>query len=277
MTAPGPAILRPIDARTPAREILFDPAYGEVSWAIDNRKHFMKQQFSKKKNALLCGALFAISNPSLVFAQDSQSTVVVTGSRFEENLNEVPANVKVITRDEIENSSSNTIPQVLSQIGGLRVTGLNSNTLNLDASVDMGGYGPTGNSTTAVLVDGISINPINSGAIDWGSIPIDSIERIEILQGGAGVQYGNGAIGGVINIITNGGKKNTNQASTTYGSWGTSINNAIFMMFVILVLNFLNLLNFVILELNNYFFMIFKILELNYIRLLNFVILAWNN
>jgi iron complex outermembrane receptor protein len=228
MTAPGPAILRPIDARTPARAILFDPAYGEVSWVIDNRKHFMKQQFSKKKIALLCGALFTISNPPLVFAQNSQTTVVVTGSRFQENLNEVPANVKVITRDEIENSSSNTIPQVLSQIGGLRVSGLNSSTLNLDASVDMGGYGPTGNSTTAVLVDGIRINPIDSGNVDWSTIPIDSIERIEILQGGASVQYGNGAVGGVINIITNGGKKNTNQASTTYGSWGTSINNAIF-------------------------------------------------
>ena len=188
----------------------------------------MKQQFSKRNNALLCGALFAISNPALVFAQNAQSTIVVTGSRFEENLNEVPANVKVITRDEIENSSSNTIPQVLSQIGGLRVTGLNSSSLNLDASVDMGGFGPTGNSTTVVLVDGIRINPIDSGSVDWESIPIDSIERIEILQGGASVQYGNGAVGGVINIITNGGKKNINQASTTYGSWGTSINNAIF-------------------------------------------------
>ena len=188
----------------------------------------MKQQFSKRNNALLCGALFAISNPALVFAQNAQSTIVVTGSRFEENLNEVPANVKVITRDEIENSSSNTIPQVLSQIGGLRVTGLNSSSLNLDASVDMGGFGPTGNSTTVVLVDGIRINPIDSGSVDWESIPIDSIERIEILQGGASVQYGNGAVGGVINIITNGGKRNINQASTTYGSWGTSINNAIF-------------------------------------------------
>ena len=188
----------------------------------------MKQQFSQKKIALLCGALFAISNPYLVFAQNSQSTVVVTGSRFEENLNEVPANVKIITRDEIENSSSNTIQQVLSQIGGLRVTGLNSSALNLDASVDMGGFGPTGNSTTAVLVDGIRINPIDSGNVDWSTIPIDSIERIEILQGGSSVQYGNGAVGGVINIITNGGKKNINQASTTYGSWGTSINNAIF-------------------------------------------------
>jgi iron complex outermembrane receptor protein len=188
----------------------------------------MKQQFSKKKIALLCGAFFTISNPSLVFAQNSETTVVVTGSRFQENLNEVPANVKVITRDEIENSSSNTIPQVLSQIGGLKVSGLNSSSLNLDASVDMGGFGPTGNSTTVVLVDGIRINPIDQGSVDWASIPIDSIERIEILQGGAGVQYGNGAVGGVINIITNGGKKNINQASATLGTWGTSINNAIF-------------------------------------------------
>jgi len=187
----------------------------------------MKQQFSKKKIALVCGAL-SIINPSSVFAQNSQSTVIVTGSRFEENLNAVPANVRVITRDEIDNSSSNTIPQVLSQIGGLRVTGLNSSSLNLDASVDMGGYGPTGNSNTVVLVDGIRINPIDSGSVDWESIPIDSIERIEILQGGASVQYGNGAVGGVINIITNGGKKNINQVSSTYGSWGTLINNAIF-------------------------------------------------
>jgi len=188
----------------------------------------MKQQFSKKKNALLCGVLFSLSSTNIVFAQNAQTTVVVTGSRFQENLNEVPANVKVITRDEIENSSSNTIPQVLSQIGGLRVSGLNSSTLNLDASVDMGGFGPTGNSTTVVLVDGIRVNPIDSGSVDWATIPIDSIERIEILQGGASVQYGNGAVGGVINIITNGGKKNINQASTTYGTWGTSINNALF-------------------------------------------------
>ena len=188
----------------------------------------MKQQFKQKKIALICGALFLSNlNPS-AFAQTNQSTVIATGSRFEENLNQVPANVKIITRDEIDNSSSNTIPQVLSQIGGLLVRGLNSSSLNLDASVDMGGFGPTGNSTTVVLVDGIRINPIDSGSVDWQSIPIDSVERIEILQGGASVQYGNGAVGGVINIITNGGKKNINQASSTYGTWGTLINNAIF-------------------------------------------------
>ena len=191
----------------------------------------MKQQFSNKQctSALLAALLSSVIPFKNAAAQtlNSEPTLIVSGSRFEENLNEVPANVKVITRDEIENSSSNTIPQVLSQIGGLRVRGVNAGTLNLDATVDMGGFGTTASSNTLILIDGIRINPIDSSNIDWGSIPIDSVERIEIVQGGAGVQYGNGAVGGVINIITNGGKKNINQASTTYGSWGTLINNAI--------------------------------------------------
>ena len=191
----------------------------------------MKQQLSNTRHAFaLLVALLSCTTPfTNVSAQYSNAgpTLIVSGSRFEENLNEVPANVKVITRDEIENSSSNTIPQVLSQIGGLRVRGVNAGTLNLDATVDMGGFGPTASSNTLILIDGIRINPIDSSSIDWGSIPIDSVERIEIIQGGAGVQYGNGAVGGVINIITNGGTKSINQASTTYGSWGTLINNAI--------------------------------------------------
>jgi iron complex outermembrane receptor protein len=176
----------------------------------------MKQQFSNKQcaSALLAALLSSVIPFQYAAAQNSNSgpTLIVSGSRFEENLNEGPANVKVITRDEIENSSSNTIPQVLSQIGGLRVRGVNAGTLNLDATVDMGGFGPTASSNTLILIDGIRINPIDSSSVDWGSIPIDSVERIEIVQGGAGVQYGNGAVGGVINIITNGGKKNPWQA-----------------------------------------------------------------
>ncbi len=186
----------------------------------------MKQHFSSKFiSALFCGAAITLS--ATTFAQSPQSTVVVSGSRFEENLNEVPANVKIITRDEIANSSSNNIPEVLSQIGGLNVKYSSGNPLNLDASVDMGGYGATANSTTLILVDGQRLNPIDSGTINWESIPIDAIERIEVLQGGASVQYGNGAVGGVINIITNGGAKNLNQASITYGSYNTVIGNAI--------------------------------------------------
>jgi iron complex outermembrane receptor protein len=187
----------------------------------------MKRKFSKKQIALLCGIAYSLISTSNTFAQNSQSTVIVSGSRFEENLNEVPANVKVITREEIANSTSNNIPDVLSQIGGLVVRSSNSGQLNLDATVDMGGFGATANSNTLILVDGQRMNPIDSQGVAWETIPIDSIERIEIVQGGASVQYGNGAVGGVINIITNGGKKNLNQASVTAGSFGTYIGNAI--------------------------------------------------
>lgn len=186
----------------------------------------MKMQSSFKKiSTLLCGV--AIIANAQVLAQSSQSTVIVSGSRFEENRNEVPADVKVITRDEIANSTSVDIPQVLSQIGGLSVSNNSGGSLNLDSTVDMGGFGATASSTTLILVDGQRMNPADSSPVNWQSIPIDSIERIEIIQGGASVQYGNGAVGGVINIITNGGKRNINQASATYGSNSTLINNAI--------------------------------------------------
>jgi iron complex outermembrane receptor protein len=185
----------------------------------------MKQQFSSKSLvALLCGAAITLNSA----AQGSQSTVIVSGSRFEENLNEVPANVQVITREEIAESTSTNIPDILSQIGGLNIRSTAGGQLNLGATVDMGGYGPTAKDTTLILVDGQRINPIDSSGISWESIPLDSINRIEILRGGASVQYGNGALGGVINIITNGGSKTLNQASTSYGSFNTLVNNAIF-------------------------------------------------
>jgi len=185
----------------------------------------MKQQFSSKSLvALLCGAVITLN----AVAQGSQSTVIVSGSRFEENLNEVPANVQVITREEIAESTSTNIPDILSQIGGLNIRSTAGGQLNLGATVDMGGYGPTAKDTTLILVDGQRINPIDSSGISWESIPLDSINRIEILRGGASVQYGNGALGGVINIITNGGSKTLNQASTSYGSFNTLVNNAIF-------------------------------------------------
>jgi iron complex outermembrane receptor protein len=192
----------------------------------------MKQQFSNKQctSALLATLLSSVIPFTNAASQNSIAgpTLIVSGSRFEENLNEVPANIQVITREDIAESTSTNIPDILSQVGGLNVRNTAGGQLNLGATIDMGGYGPTANSTTLVLVDGQRINPIDSSSVSWESIPLDSVNRIEILRGGASVQYGNGALGGVINIITNGGSKNLNQASTSYGSFNTLVNNAIF-------------------------------------------------
>ncbi|OIQ86829.1 ferric enterobactin receptor precursor [mine drainage metagenome] len=92
--------------------------------------------------------------------------------------------------------------------------------MGIDATIDMRGFGATGTSNTLILVDGQRINPIDMGSIIWSSIPKDSIERIEIIHGAGAVLYGNGATGGVINIITD--KSGASQASATasLGSYG---------------------------------------------------------
>lgn len=186
------------------------------------------QTKSKIFAALLCAV------PSVVYAatdetpgENAPSEVLITASRFEESSNHVPANVKVITREDIENSSSNNIPEVLSQIGGLIVNGTGLGQLGLGASVDMGGYGATANSTTLILLDGQRLNPIDSSSVSWESIPLGSVQRIEILRGGASVQYGNGAVGGVINIITKDGGANINDVTVKAGSFGTVMTNAV--------------------------------------------------
>ncbi len=154
--------------------------------------------------------------------------VVVTASRVHENIQNVAANLQVITREQISELNSSSIPQILSQIGGLNISGVALGQFNRGAIVDIGGYGATGGSTTLVLINGQRISPIDSAAVPWEIIPIGSIDRIEILKGGAGVQYGDRAVGGVINIVTNESQNAINQASVTFGSFGTKAASAVF-------------------------------------------------
>ena len=70
------------------------------------------------------------------------------------------------------------------------------------ASVDIRGFGETAPLNVLVLVDGRRVNEIDLSGTDWTQIPIDQIERIEIVRGAGSVLYGDNAVGGVINIIT---------------------------------------------------------------------------
>jgi iron complex outermembrane receptor protein len=70
-------------------------------------------------------------------------------------------------------------------------------------SVDTRGFGELGALDTLVLVDGRRVNEIDQSGVDWTQVPLDQVERIEIIRGGSGgVLYGDNAVGGVINIIT---------------------------------------------------------------------------
>lgn len=171
-------------------------------------------------------SLFLLSSAHAAAAEPPLPVVVVSATRFEENLNQVPADVRIITSTEIERSGAYSLPALFAQLGTIPVSGTNLGQLGLGTAVDLGGYGVTSGSTTLVLVDGLRLNPQDSTAIAWESIPLNAIERIEVLQGGASVQFGNGAVGGVINIITRKGAKNGATVEQTVGSFNTLISSA---------------------------------------------------
>ncbi len=126
--------------------------------------------------------------------------VVVTGTRFQQEEAKIPADVKVITAEDIKKSGAQTVPDILRNLGGVSVRDLNGNGNN--QVVDLGGFGDSADRHVAVVVNGIRINPIDLSGVRWTLIPVDNIKRIEVLYGSGAVLYGDNAVGGVINIIT---------------------------------------------------------------------------
>lgn len=181
-------------------------------------------------------SMVACAIASLSFAamaQDSDQavndadTIVVTATRFAEPKSDAPTKIDVITRKEIEQSGAFDVPEVLQTVGGLNVVQQGGAQFGLDSVVDMGGFGAgTAAANTTVLVNGMRMNPIDLSNVPWASIPISSVDRIEVQYGGSPVIYGGGAVGGVINIITQDNNQKINQASLTAGSFGTEIFSA---------------------------------------------------
>jgi iron complex outermembrane recepter protein len=181
--------------------------------------------FRPSKVALACAGIFATISSAQAQTNSEFNPVVVSASRFEQSTSDVPALVEVITKEQIKESGVISIPEALSQIGNLNVRNLNGGQLGVGATVDMRGFGASAKDNTLILLDGQRMNPIDSGSVRWESIPMNSIERIEILNGGGSVQYGDKAVGGVINIITRSDRVSPASVSVTGGSFGTAITS----------------------------------------------------
>ncbi|MGH8616151.1 MAG: TonB-dependent receptor [Burkholderiales bacterium] len=124
--------------------------------------------------------------------------VVVTATRFPADEERLPIGVTVVSAADIRNSAARTVPELLGQLAGIRVR----DTGNPNFQVDMRGFGSTGDQNTLVLVDGQRVSENEQTTVNWSAIPLEAVERIEILYGSGAVLYGGGATGGTINIIT---------------------------------------------------------------------------
>ncbi len=152
-----------------------------------------------KRLSLFCAAaIVAILPPA--FAASTEEPVVVTATRLDDIAN-LPANITVITAEEIRRSPVKTLPELLSLEAGVFNRDLYGNQA-ARGKIDIRGFGAASSENVLILLDGRRLNDIDMSAVDFTSIPLGIIERVEITRGSGVVLYGDGAVGGVINIIT---------------------------------------------------------------------------
>jgi iron complex outermembrane receptor protein len=163
----------------------------------------MKKLFLVLLTGIVLQTAFTQETPdSTSSAQESDESLdfVITAGRTPEAANKVSSQVTVITADDIAESGATTVVDVLQRVPGIRFTTNQTGT----GGISMRGIsGHTGHGKVLVIVDGMRLNPIDTyGEVNWDVINLSEIERIEVLDGGASVQYGDNAQAGVINIIT---------------------------------------------------------------------------
>ena len=150
----------------------------------------------------------------------SLNEVVVTASRSPKKQAEIGKVVRVISAETLSKSQGRTLPEVLNNVAGLTIGG-NGNSPGDIKAVYLRGAAP-GN--TLILIDGIPVNDASgiTGEYDISAIPVEQVERIEIVKGGNSTLYGSDAVAGVINIITKkGAGKLKAQIMATAGSYNT--------------------------------------------------------
>jgi vitamin B12 transporter len=169
------------------------------------------------RKATACAAAAFVSLASQ--AQSDPQTIVVTAARVEQPLPDALPSTRVIVRAEIEAAQAADLPALLRQL----------------TSIDVAQTGPLGSQTSLflrgadsrqvlVLVDGVPFARADFGTASWQYLPLDQVERIEIVRGNHSSVYGAQAVGGVVQIITR--RANAPQFSVGLGTQGTRQGSA---------------------------------------------------
>ncbi len=145
-------------------------------------------------------AVSLLASGQLLAANELQ-TVKVSGATSTSLARELPVGAVILDRHTLNSLPASDLSEVLDTVGGLQASqlyGINGS----GASLDLLGFGATGNQNTLILLNGRRLSGIDLGSPNLTGIPLAAIERIEILPGAGAALYGNGATGGTINIVT---------------------------------------------------------------------------
>lgn len=209
---PATGAFRPADpAHSPTRiRIIHAPVRGAA------HRHWENQNKMDKR---LAGAALTAALITVVpaYAQDRDDAVVITATRLPTRTSSLLSDVSLVTREEIERSGQSTLGELLGRQHGLEFA--DNGGPGSIASVFIRGANPN---HTLVLVDGLRVGSATTGQTALESIPLDQVERIEVLRGPASALYGSDAIGGVIQVFTRKGRGEPQfNAFAGYGRYDT--------------------------------------------------------
>lgn len=151
--------------------------------------------------------------------------MVVTASRSEQRLVDTAASISVIKDTDLERLHVRNLDEAFVKIPGIyvgRLSGIGSTT----SQTVMRGVNAA--NSAAVLVNGVQVNDAYNGSVTWSAIPLDMVQKIEVLRGPASVLYGGNAMAGVVNIITKKPENTTASLKVSYGSNNTQ-NHSLFV------------------------------------------------
>jgi outer membrane cobalamin receptor len=146
--------------------------------------------------------------------------VVVTPSRLEQKADDVPAAVTVVDREDIRESPSQTLDDLLRQVPGFSLFRRTSSVVGHPTTqgLSLRGIGPSGTSRALVLLDGVPLNDPFGGWVYWDRVPLPGIEQVEVVRGGGSSVWGNYALGGVVQVV---GRRPTGRSAALEAGYGT--------------------------------------------------------
>lgn len=179
------------------------------------RQHGVTSSMALRPVGVAAAWLIAMAPAPVVAAMDE---VVVSATRTEQRLSDVLADVTVVDSEAIARSGALAIEDILAKVPGIQIT----RTGGIGSEVNLFLRGAH-KQHTAVYVDGIRLDAQNgSGGAPWETLPVDAIERIEVLRGAAGAVYGSDAMAGVVQIFTKRGEDGFSPSvSIGAGTYGT--------------------------------------------------------
>jgi iron complex outermembrane receptor protein len=173
--------------------------------------------------ALLLGAALSPSLHAQNAASPPDNTlrgVVVSASRSQATIEEMPLHTTVLTQEEIQRSPAQTLDQLLRNVPGLNFSGVPSP--QSDPTGQQTKMRGLGNAKVLVLLDGVPIMDPFYLTTQWFKVPLSNIERVEIVRGGNSSLWGNMAVAGVINVVSKQPRDNSGEASVSVGSRSSS-------------------------------------------------------